>query len=63
MGYFPDSDQVEGLFWEGESQQHCLAALERDWGSPQPSVESIDPQVIEEAEYCVPTVWYYESLP
>jgi hypothetical protein len=60
--YFGDSDDVADVFWEGGTPADCQRILERDRGAPQPSVERIEPWIVEEVEKGVPLVWYREAV-
>jgi hypothetical protein len=59
MLLYPDTCEVDDLFYAGRTMWDCVEFLERTWGPPQRGVEKLDPRVIAEAE--VFRVWYLES--
>jgi len=56
-------DAAIDAFYEKGSQDDCIAALHSDLGPPQPSIDSIAPSLVAEAEHCPPAVWFVDVLP
>jgi hypothetical protein len=56
------NDNVQEIFWAGGTQSDCIAALQAEFGPPQPSIDAIDPRVVEMADHGVPEVWYLERI-
>jgi hypothetical protein len=48
--------------FDGASLDDCIAEMGRRWGSPQASVETIAPEVIQATAHRVPSVWFLERL-
>jgi len=61
LALYADSCEVDDLFWSGSSQGQCIELMQRMWGSPQKSVETIEPWIVAAAERTVPLVWFLES--
>ena len=63
MALYADSDEVDGLFWDGRPLWECVERMEQKWGPPQASVENIDPSIAAAAEMYVPSsVWFLEGV-
>jgi hypothetical protein len=60
MALYPDSCEVDDLFWGGWGHWECVQLLERMWGPPQHSVEEIDPAIDVEG-MAVFSVWFLEG--
>jgi len=56
-------DEPWDVFRAGGSQDECIAALRTALGPPQPSVDSIAPDVVAQVEHGVPSVWFLETIP
>jgi hypothetical protein len=64
IAYLPDDDPLEfAATIDGASLDDCIAEMGRRWGPPQASIEMIAPEVIQAAEYRVPSVWFLEDVP
>jgi len=63
MALYPDSDEVDGLFWDGRPPWECVEWMEQRWGPPQGSIEDIDPSIAAAAEVYLPKpVWFLEGV-
>jgi hypothetical protein len=59
MAVYPDSDEIDGLFWDGYTLRECVQRMQRRWGAPQESIEQIDPGIVAAAELYLPSpVWF-----
>lgn len=56
-------DDVADVFWEDGSQEDCIAAMRSAMGAPQPSVESVAPEIVTRTEHGVPSVWFLDAVP
>jgi hypothetical protein len=56
-------DDVTDVFLADGSQDDCIAAMRSAMGPPQPSVESIAPDVVAQTEHGVPSVWFLDGHP
>jgi hypothetical protein len=61
LAIFRDCDNVGELFCEGKGMEECCALMEQQWGPPQPSIQSIDPRLVNWNEPDVPTAWFLEE--
>jgi hypothetical protein len=56
-------DDVTDVFLANGSQNDCIAVMRSAMGPPQPSVESIAPDVVARTEHGVPSVWFLDGQP
>ena len=56
-------DDVSDVFLADGSQDDCVAVMRSAMGPPQPSVESIAPDIVAQTEHGVPSVWFLEGDP
>ncbi len=54
-------DDVFDLFLANATQDACIAQLRSAMGDPQPSVESIAPEIVAQTEHGVPSVWFLDG--
>jgi hypothetical protein len=54
-------DDVSELFYANASQARCVEQLRTAMGPPQPSVDTIAPDVVAQTEHRVPGVWFLEG--
>jgi len=59
-GEYDPIDQAAVL--DGKTLDECVGMLNELWGSPQPTVDVIDPKVVAATDHCSPPVWYYQML-
>jgi hypothetical protein len=52
---------VEDTFLAGGSQEECIAKLRAALGPPQPSLDSITAEIVQQTEHGVPSVWYLDQ--
>jgi hypothetical protein len=63
MALYADSDEVDGLFWDRRPPWECVERMQQMWGSPQGSVEDVDPGIAAAAEVYLPnSVWFLEGV-
>jgi hypothetical protein len=55
-------DDVMDVFFANGSQDECIAQMRSTMGPPQPSVETISPEVVAQTEHGVPSVWFLDDL-
>jgi hypothetical protein len=55
-------DAVEDVFYDGGTQEECIAKLRSEIGDPQPSVEWIAPKIEAMTEHGVPDVWFLDEI-
>jgi hypothetical protein len=61
--YLGDDDPItDAAEYDGASLDACIAEMERRWWPPQPSIESIAPDVVKATDHRVPSVWYIETI-
>jgi hypothetical protein len=58
---FADSCEVDDAILDGQTQWQCIELMERMWGAPQASVETIEPRIAVAADQTVPLVWFLET--
>jgi hypothetical protein len=56
-------DDVSDVFLADGSQDDCIAVMRSAMGPPQPSVESIAPDIVAQTEHGVPSVWFLDGQP
>jgi len=56
------TDAVHETFADGGTLDDCLAALQATMGSPQHTIDAIDPDVVSATEREVPNVWFLERI-
>src|SRR5688500_1884627 len=54
-------DDVLAVFLANGSQDECIAQMRSTMGPPQPSLVSIQPEVVEQVEHGPPDVWFLEG--
>jgi len=61
---YPDSCEVNDLFWGDHTQWQCVELMERMWGPPQRSVDVIDQKefLAAESKWKYPFTWFLESI-
>ena len=53
-------DDVTDVFLADGSQDKCIVVLRSEMGPPQPSVETIAPSIVAQAEHNVPSIWFLD---
>ena len=56
-------DDVTDVFLGNGSQDDCIAAMRLAMGPPQPSIDSIAPDIVAQTEHGVPSVWFLDGEP
>lgn len=62
MALYGDSDEVDGLFWDGLPLRACVEWMRGRWGPPKECTTVIDPLIVAATDHGPPLVWFLVNV-